>query len=287
MGQRSFCSLFLGIDKKQQEGFMSGALETYDDLDDISAEDILGLNNNPRSIKEGKKHNGLRPRGRFNASARAVLIDDEDKSVPTPYADVLDKVDQSSLGTGLTFRQRKAIRLISAYSFTDEMVAAELGVTVETVKRWRSSDDAFKRVLYATENHIHVSSMKKRVAVEGELVESIHDELLLRVHQGELRGLSLEKLVKLSATLAHEARLDDPDSVTSRTKEEVDHVFTLNQVKERFNLTRITASKKQERAQLAASNNTELQSWLNRKSTNTTVTIEAGLEPRTNTDDKR
>ena len=107
------------------------------------------------------------------------------------------------------------------------------------------------------------------------------------MHQGELRGLSLEKLVKLSATLAHEARLDDPDSVTSRTKEEVDHVFTLNQVKERFNLTRITASKKQERAQLAASNNAELQSWLNRKSATTTVTIEAGLEPRTNTDDKR
>jgi hypothetical protein len=260
---------------------VSEAFDQFDDLDDLSAEDILGLNNNPKSIKDGKKHNGLRPRGRFNASARAALVDEDDKLVPTPYADVMENVDKSSLGTGLTFRQRKAIRLISAYSYSDDMVAADLGVTVETVKRWRSSDEAFKRSMYAAENHIHISSMKKRVAVEGELVESIHDELLFRIHNGELRGLPIEKLVKISAALAHEARLDDPDSVTSRTKEEVDHTFTLNQVKERFNLTRITAAKKQDKAVLSASSNNELNSWLNRKSATATVTIEAGLEPRT------
>jgi hypothetical protein len=259
---------------------VSESQDNFDDLDDLNAEDILGLNNNHQSNKSGKKRNGLRPRSRFNARERAALVDEEDKSIPTPYADVLETVDKSSLGTGLTYRQRKAIRLISAFNYDDDMVAAELSVTAETVKRWRSSDVAFKRALFSSENHLHVSAIKKRVATEEELVESIHDELLLRVHQGELRGLSIEKLVKISTALAHEARLDDPDSVTSRTKEEVDHVFTLNQVKERYNLARITNIRKQERAQLIAASNTELNSWLSKKQPDSSTTIEATLEPR-------
>lgn len=259
---------------------MSEDQNDFDELDDLNAEDILGLNNNHQSNKSGKKRNGLRPRSRFNAKERAALVDEEDGSVPTPYADVLDSVDKSSLGTGLTYRQRKAIRLISAFDYDDDMVAAELGVTAETVKKWRSSDVSFKRALFASENHLHVNAIKKRLATESELVEAIHDELLLRVHQGELRGLSIEKLAKISTALAHEARLDDPDSVTSRTKEEVDHVVTLNQIKERYNLARITNTRKQERAQLVAASNIELGDWLSRKQPVSTTTINASLEPR-------
>jgi len=260
---------------------MSEAEDTYDDIDDVRAEDILGLNNNHKSNKAGKKQTSLRPRGRFNASARAALVDEEDESIPSPYADALDTVDKSALGTGLTFRQRKAIRLISAFGFTDDMVAADLCLAVDTIKKWRSSDENFRRALFSSENHLHVSAMKKRISTEGELVEAVHDELLLRVHQGGLRDLSIEKLVKISSTLAHEARLDDPESVTSRVKEEVDHSFTLNTIKERYNLTRITATKRQERALVAAENNPELTSWLNRlpaKDDKVTV-IEASLEP--------
>jgi hypothetical protein len=270
----------VGIGIKQGGGQVSESNGTYDDLDELRAEDILGLNNNNKINNSSKKRSGLRPRGRFNADARAALVDESDKSIPTPYEDVLDSTDKSSLGTGLTFRQRKAIRLISAFSYSDDMVAADLGVTPETIKRWRGTDNAFKRALFASENHLHTSVMKKRIAVESELVESIHDELLLRVHSGELRGLSIEKLVKISTSLAHEARLDDPDSVTSRTKDEVDHVFTINSIKERFNLSRITATKKQERALISAQNNPELNSWLTRQPSKETVTIETSLEPR-------
>lgn len=55
---------------KQGGSQVSESQDTYDDLDELRAEDILGLNSNNKIGNSNKKRSGLRPRGRFNANAR-------------------------------------------------------------------------------------------------------------------------------------------------------------------------------------------------------------------------
>jgi hypothetical protein len=247
-----------------------------DEIDEVTADSILGLN---KKTKKHQKDAASGKQQRFDARTRLALAAAGDSgNMPTPYRDVDRTLDKSASNSGLTFQQKKAIRYLVAFNYTDEMTAVEVGVSPDTIKKWRSSNDAFKRAINASENHLHISAMKQRVAVESELVGAIHDELMLRVHNGELQNLSFEKLAKLSTLLAHESRLDDPDSVTSRAKEEVDHTFTINQIKEKYNLSRISTVQKQKHAQLAAASNSQLNEWLVKNQT--TQTIEVKVEKK-------
>jgi len=211
---------------------------------DTMVDEILGLSDADVS---GSTQFGKRRRNRKNGrKLRSAPTED----VPTPFDDYREMIDQSISNSGLTFEQRRAVQLIGVFDYTDKQVAAELGRTISTIKRWKKKS-SFMKALFACKNWLCRSAMERRKELADQLVDAVHNQIAFSVHRGDLKSLSLEKQIQMLKMLSSESRLDDPTAATSRTQntDVVEHQVVLSGIQERFNIVQNRQLQRAARAQ--------------------------------------
>jgi predicted DNA-binding protein YlxM (UPF0122 family) len=207
--------------------------ETLDD--DIDAAQILGVSSEPKRVKEGRERFHYSGRNKY----RKHNTDSPPPAAPTPFDDIANMMDSSAKHTRLTYRQRKAIRCLTAFNYSVEETAAEIGVTPSTIYVWMRRP-IFSKMLFITEKYISLNAMDTRLKYNLEIIEHLYEELLLRCHRGDLQSIPLHDLVDMIGAFAKESRLDDRTAATHRIETTSTSInIELIAIQERFNLRRV------------------------------------------------
>jgi len=208
--------------------------DAYDDLDHIDAAQILGVNSLPKSRAGSRRKLNTSPKRR--KKARRAKRSEEAVMIPTPFDDMPANSDGTKLS--LPYKKRKAIRCLTAYGYTPEETAAEIGVTPGTIRKWMGQQE-FACMLFAMEKFISQNAMDVRLTANNEIISKLYDEVFERIERGDLKGMSFKDLVEFITKFSNESRLDDKAAVTSRSEVSTNVNVELRGMQERFNRRRI------------------------------------------------
>lgn len=205
------------------------------EIDEVS---ILGLDvggTTTTNVKKSDRFATLKHLRRLNNSSNKNSLNIE---IPTPFDDISDTIDGSSKKTGLNFKQRKAIRLLAVFGYDIGDVAKQLGVTVKTVKLWMGKKEFIKE-LFSTERFLTAGAIEYRLNMNNEIVNQLYDELNVRIHRGDLSGMSFKDIAELLWKFSNESRLDDKNAATQKVESHHVVEFDLKHMQERFNMHRV------------------------------------------------
>ena len=217
-------------------------------VEHVDAAQILGINSNPRSTKEGRKrfHSAKTRRKR---TSRRKKGQSTEVTVPTPF-DGLEKTGDTKVRSILSYRQCKAIRCLTVFGYNEKETASEVGVTVATVKAWMKKP-AFINRLVTAERFITANAMESRLALNNEIVQKLYDEFFMRLDRGDLENVPMKDLLDMMTKFSNESRLDDKAAATARVANEGSGPTTINielgTLSERFNSVRIQRQRTAER----------------------------------------